>query len=193
MSGETNTLNVKVLSIDLNVEIEKKDGGTYQGASIVFTLGGKPGVKNIHSKVLSNLPELQKDLQSFKTPGEGVLVMEKKDGFNNLKRLVTPANVPAEVKTTTTAKASTGYAYKDNTAGQIKGNSITNGVNIAISQGDTSLANIVKQARLVLEAHKALDGAKTEEETVATEVPKVTAKKKPAVVEEDLDADDLFN
>jgi hypothetical protein len=193
MSDEINTLNVKVISIDLDTEIEKKDGGTYRGAQVIFTVGGKPGTKAVTQKGLEFNPELKKDLKSFKTPGEAVLILERKNGFNNLKRLVTPDNIPTNISSTrkspavtVTSKSSGGYDVQ----GAIKGNAVTNGVQIAISQGDTSLANIVKNAKIVLEAHKVLDNAVEEvkEEPVKTE----SKKAKIVTVEEDVDTDDLF-
>ena len=42
-------------------------------------------------------------------------------------------------------------------AGQIKGNAVTNAVQLAIATSDMSLENILEQVRIVLQAHKAAD------------------------------------
>src|ERR1700676_1973187 len=126
-----NTQTVNVLSVKTDVELENQAGKTYTGFKITYEDdSGEPRKKVGHNNQLKYNKALVKDLATVKS-GTAVLVMERKDGFNNLKRLVTPDKLDEVLaslskseggETTTTTKStgsnSSGSGYKDNTAGQ---------------------------------------------------------------------------
>ena len=188
MSNENiNTVEGKILSVETDVELENQKGETYTGFKIIYEGGGEVRKKVGHNNSLKFNKPLANDLKTFKAPGEGVLVMEKKDGFNNLKRLVTPDKlVSLNLGTTATTTGKTG-GY--DVQGVIKGNAITNAVQLAIALGQTTKEGIIKLARLMLEVHKEIDGTPAPKMEPAAEPKKATKVVKAA----DVDIDDLFS
>lgn len=189
--SDITTFVVDLLSVAKNVDIEKKDGGTYKGTVISYMSNGKAMTKSLHANATKFNPELASDLNTVQ-PGKVRMILKEKDGFKNLIRLTndldtTVEGAPISPKATTTVTANTKSSYDP--MGPIKGNSITNGVNIAISMGDTSFSNILKQAKLVLSVHTALDQKETETKPTT---PTTTKTPKTVVKSEDVDDTDLF-
>lgn len=80
MTDKQTEMVVRIVSVDTDTEIEKKDGGTYRGAEVIYkTADGKTNTKGMHSNtfrynktLLAQLQELQK--------GDYVKVVTKKEG-----------------------------------------------------------------------------------------------------------------
>ena len=179
-------VTVTLLKVELGIQVPKFGGGTYPGAQLTYEMGDKLVRKGIHEKAQGG--GLAEDLKKLKAGDTVIIVQEliEKDGkkFNNIKRILPEGSaIPAGLQTVedlTQKQIDVAYGGQSNfvskktggydVQGAIKGNAVTNGVQIAISQKDTSLANIVKQARIVLEAHKLLDAEPPKKVVVKAEV-----------------------
>lgn len=78
-----------VISVDVDVQIPKKNGGTYPGTQLIYK-NKKGEIKNkaFHSNVLKFNEELKKALDNL-GPGEHFIMTQEKEGeFWNVKSLV---------------------------------------------------------------------------------------------------------
>lgn len=99
---------VKMLSVEINVPVEKRDGGTYQATKLVYTDGsGRTITKAIGTEHLArpeNVPLAMK-LRTLaqQTPTEVVLSTVKNGAYTNVVDLESPSDVPtSELAETTT-------------------------------------------------------------------------------------------
>jgi hypothetical protein len=144
----------KVVSVDLNKEFTTKDGSkTYTAHELVVDVGGpKPtnyriGVDSPAGKFVPKLNLKEGDSVVVETGGK----------FNSVTK-VSKSGSSSSVKSPYTAKSSTS-TYKDNTQGMIKGNSVTNAVQLAIAIHGKSvnMTHIEALARQVMQVHANLD------------------------------------
>lgn len=90
---------VKMLSVEINVPVEKRDGGTYQATKLVYTdSSGRTITKAIGTEHLSR-PEnvgLAMKLRNLaqQTPTEIVLSTVKNGAYTNVVDLESPSDVP---------------------------------------------------------------------------------------------------
>ncbi len=83
-------MKVQIISVALDSEIPKKDGGTYRGTLIVFKDLNKNmiGNKGISATYLDKNSELKNKIAAL-TPGQDIeLVFTKQGSFNNLTDVV---------------------------------------------------------------------------------------------------------
>lgn len=101
---------VKVLSIEMETSIPKKDGGTYTGTKVVYEKDGKTVTKGIHPNGLKFNEELRNQLVTLSESGlpkEVVLHTERaENGFNVNVVAILPADTETTSSTTTTSYTS---------------------------------------------------------------------------------------
>jgi hypothetical protein len=74
----------KVIEINLNAQVPKKDGGSYPGATITFRdANGKVQEKGFHANAFKYNAALKNGLENLSAGDEFTAVLEKKDDFWN--------------------------------------------------------------------------------------------------------------
>lgn len=130
MSEETMTRNIIVTKVLFDIDIAKKDGGSYTGAKLLYTLGGKDYSKGIHNAILNNNADLLKGLKELEDGGPADIIVEKKGNFTNILSVKKATTKPKEAN----KMAPTNKSFKttwDDSARQtaiIRQNALTNAV-----------------------------------------------------------------
>ena len=92
----------KVISIEMNVTITKKDGGTYQGARLTYrdSRDGKLCEKAFHANSLKYNAAVKNGLENLVNGEDMTMVMEKEGEYWNVKDVFkgTPADAQATTK-----------------------------------------------------------------------------------------------
>lgn len=72
-------LNVQVVSVEHNIEIEKKSGGVYPGSRLTYRYDGKIQEQAFHTNSLKYNPKLGEQLKEVKA-GDNVIIDKIKEG-----------------------------------------------------------------------------------------------------------------
>jgi predicted lactoylglutathione lyase len=154
MMSEIKTLHGTIQIIEKDIQIPKKNGGTYPGSRLTF-LGpnGTQSNQAFHQVGLSKNAELAADINALEVGDDVIFTYSLNDrGFRDFKSIKkSDGTIPVEATTTSTSTKKS--VNNDYTTGAIKGNSVTNAVNIAISNGDTSLEALKSAYDLVIQLH----------------------------------------
>jgi hypothetical protein len=198
---------VKVVAVEEDAEITKKDGGFYRALKLTYDVCGQVNYKAVHTGMLDKYKAAVAGIRAAK-PGDVVeLHLEKNGAFSNLVNVV-PSDKPL-----TAAKSfggsggfkkfeskASGFNSEDNQLGQQIGNALTNAVKLAIAMEDVSIVHVERLARdLVKVSAKLKQEFKGKVDTVVeakTEVKKaatVVKAKKEVVVEPDVSDEDIFS
>ena len=79
----------KLVAINVNVDIEKKGGGSYKGWQLIFTLpNGKIETVAKHINSLKFVPGLQSSLDNLVAGDDVTITFEKKGEFNEVVSIV---------------------------------------------------------------------------------------------------------
>jgi hypothetical protein len=85
---------VKLKLVEVDVPVQKRDGGTYQASQITYEVDGQTRTKAIHNTVLKNNEELQHQFNALADTKMPIMVelntVKTDDGFVNLVG-ITPA------------------------------------------------------------------------------------------------------
>jgi hypothetical protein len=146
----------KVIDVKMSQTLKKKDGGEYPAH--VLILDGDKGIQKLQLHAKFGIGATKKAVIAKLKAGDLVTVTKEKKGeFWN----VTDIDAGSVASSTTNvASATTGKGSYD-VQGAIKGNSVTNGVALAIARhGKNTTAKHIQEAALeILEIHRALDKA----------------------------------
>lgn len=144
---------VKVLSIEMETSIPKKDGGTYTGTKIVYEKDGKTVTKGIHPNGLKFNEELRNQLVTLLgsgLPKDVVLHTEKaENGFNVNVVGILPADTPVESTRSSFTPKSTGGSSTGTSGGGNKDTSINRAVALkaAVESNTGSVESTVEVAK----------------------------------------------
>lgn len=72
-------MNIKIIQVELNTQIKKKDGGTYPGARVTYEDQGQVKSKGFHEKALEYRPELKEQIEALEDGKWYNVQMEKND------------------------------------------------------------------------------------------------------------------
>lgn len=93
----------KILSVEMNAQIPKKDGGSYPGINLTLQHApGQLGTKGIHEKVAANNPTLVSKLQQVANgeTKDAAVVMEKNDrGYLDVVDVISDASAGTQAFT----------------------------------------------------------------------------------------------
>ena len=108
-------INATVVSVENNVEITKKDGGTYQGSRLSYRgADGKLAEQAFHNNVLKFNPKVKNALDGI-SPGDAItIIKEKKGEFWNVTDLI-KGTAPAEAAPQAAAGGNKGYVAPKST------------------------------------------------------------------------------
>ena len=152
--SDTQVIPVTIIKIDIDVDLVKRDGGTYKGSALAYeNTKGDIYKKSIAEAALKFTPELKGKLAKL-TPGEKVnLVMQKKGEFTNLVDVVREGEaLPAVDRPTNTATNTTSTVTR------------STGTNTSSAVG-MQVGNAISNATLLL-AHKVANGTLLEVATM---------------------------
>lgn len=195
---------VKVVAVEEDAEIQKKDGGFYRALKLTYDLGGQVSYKAVHTGMLDKFKDAVEGIRASK-PGDKVeLHLEKNGQFTNLVNVVkTDKPLTSGYKKYSGGGGggggnSGGYSSADNQLGQQIGNAVTNAVALAIAKEgkDVKLktveAFVVELVAISTKVKKSIatgTTSKTETTKVSTEEKEKENKKaevtKPVEVEDD--------
>jgi hypothetical protein len=152
--------SAKLVDIELSVEREKSNGaGSF--VAHVLTLKGDKGFQEIVLPVKGPVARKTEKLLKTLKKDDTVTIVKEKDAADKywnvtdiLKGAQEAANEPKSAGSSSYSK-SKGTNYDKQ--GAIKGNAVTNGVQIAIAMEDTSEDNIVEQTLKVLRVHARIE------------------------------------
>jgi hypothetical protein len=154
MSTSEIVADVISLSPNVNIPYFNKEG-SYKGTILQYSMAGKIMSKNFAATLLSKNPELAEGLKKIQGGDKVKMVLVKKGDFTNVQSIEkVAADYVASRQPSISSSGKGGY----DVSGQIKGNSITNAVHLAIASGDTSEDGIYKEALKVLAVHARLEG-----------------------------------
>jgi len=77
---EYKDITAKLISVDTDAVIDKKGGGTYKGAEIIYKMNGAVYSKGIHEKTFEFKGDLKGQLESLKGGGDFTIHLYKKSG-----------------------------------------------------------------------------------------------------------------
>lgn len=101
-------LEITVVSVELDVAIEKNAGGTYKGFRLAYRdASGSLKEKTAHMNSLKFNPTLKTALSNLAAGDKAVLTMEKEGDFWNIKSIVKDGQVSAKPTNDTPASAGT--------------------------------------------------------------------------------------
>lgn len=154
--SETKTLRGTIQIVEQDIQIPKNAGGTYPGTRITYVgPNGKSSKQAFHQVGLSKNPSLASDISALNAGDNVIFTYSINDkGFRDFVSIklddgtVQAAPVKSSPARQTGTKSNSDYA-----TGAIKGNSVTNAVNIAIANGDTSLDSLKSAYELVISLH----------------------------------------
>lgn len=151
--------------INRGVKVKKfEGGGTYEATVIEGTTSeGQEFKKNLASTLLEKMPTLAEQVESLDTGDLVKIVSQKKGKYNNIRSIYKEGDplfnvTQATVTNISSGGSNTGSKGGYNPEGQIKGNAITNAVQLAIAQKTLTKEAIVANAMMLLEVHKEIEG-----------------------------------
>ena len=165
--------------INRGVSVKKFEGGGSYKATVLegTTLDGHEFKKNLSHDLLDKVPSLQSAIDDLNEGDLVKIVSEKKGKYNNIRSIFkegTKGYEAPSLAAVSNTGGSTGGKSSYNTEGMIKGNAITNAVQLAIATKKTGKDDIVTLAKMMLEVHKEIESVQmssvgsTEVETNST-------------------------
>lgn len=134
---------IKVLKVELNTQIEKRDGGYYPGHKVVYEDGGEVRSKGYHEKALQYKPEIKSAIEAMEEGKTYNVKMEKNDnGYWDW----------VSVEESTQSSKSSGNvnnSRQNDTTGMAVGHALTNAVHIGVGTGDLDKESLKKNAYMI--------------------------------------------
>lgn len=140
-------MRIKVISVELNTQIEKAAGGTYKGHKVVYEDQGNVKSKGFHEKVLGYRTDLKEAIESMEAGQWYEVQMEKNDkGYWDWVS-VTPASEGSAQSTQKPPQGSQKGGY--DTTGVAVGHALTNAVNLCAAMGEADKDKIKEYAYMI--------------------------------------------
>lgn len=136
-------VNGTVVSVELNIDIEKNGGGTYPGSRLTYRADGKISEQNFHKNALKYNPEVAKTLGQLSSGVSFVMVKEKEGDFWKVVSLKQSNDLveepPKKGETSTTASKGGNWETAEERAKKqvyiVRQSSLTNAIALLASNG----------------------------------------------------------
>lgn len=136
-------MNIRIVKVDLNTSIKKKDGGQYNGHNVVYEDEGEVKSKGFHEKVLEYRPELKETIESLEEGKWYNVEMEKNDkGYWDWKNVT-------ETSAQSNKSQQSGTSNKDGITGTAVGHSLHCASRLLSGMGDVDKETLKKVAYIV--------------------------------------------
>lgn len=87
-------VQIQVVSVQSDIQIPKKDGGSYAGTQLVYNAGGRTMTKGFAKAFIDNNVQLKAKLEALKAGEAATLVLEKKGAFTNVVDILEAGAAP---------------------------------------------------------------------------------------------------
>ena len=172
---------VKIVAVQHDTQIQKRDGGTYTGTQVTYESAGRVMQKAFPQTFLSKVPELDRKIRALEPNQEVTLVLQKNGQFTNVTDIL-----PASEGQAYSAPSNKG-GYKGKTSG---GSNPTDVARIARQTAVQAASAFCKDAASTVEAAEVLASFILEPLGVNSKGVKDTAQiPKAESVDEDTDED----
>lgn len=77
---ENKAINAELIMVDFDTQVQKRNGGTYEGTTILYKAFGKPQDKSFTTKTFEFKPDLRGQLESLKPKDKFTLNLYREEG-----------------------------------------------------------------------------------------------------------------
>lgn len=139
-------MKIKIISVELDTQIEKAAGGTYKGHKVMFADQDNVKSKGFHEKVLQYRTDLKEAIESMEAGQWYEVQMEKNDkGYWDWVS-VTPASESTQSNTGGSQKTS---QKQGDTTGVAVGHAVSNSVALCAAMGEADREKIKEYAYMI--------------------------------------------